>query len=96
RYLAASLALMDAELDAAQTKDARSAAIWSHLGRVRQVEVRERAELEVGRGTVSDLTEAQSSVADAEYLLEKESTLGSAEPNANPPAPVKQPAVRPS
>ncbi|HEV3167774.1 MAG TPA: RNA polymerase sigma factor [Isosphaeraceae bacterium] len=90
RYLAASLALMDAELDAAQTKDARSAAIWSHLERVRQVEVRERAELEVGRGRVSDLTEAQSSVADAEYLLEKESTLGSAEPNANPPAPAKQ------
>jgi hypothetical protein len=94
RYLAASLALMDAELDAAQTRESRIAAIRAHLERVRHVEVRERAELEVGRGTVSDLTEAQSSVADAEYLLEKDSTLGSAEPNAIPPAPAKHPPDR--
>ena len=72
RLLGASQTLMEAEVDVARTPEERLAPIRAHLERIKEVEKREKAELEVGRATTSDLFEAQTQRLDVEFRLAKE------------------------
>jgi hypothetical protein len=50
--------------------DADRLAVWQrHVDRVKEIEKREKAELELGRGMVSDLLEAQARRLEAELDL---------------------------
>ncbi len=50
--------LKDAEVLAAATQDERVAAVEAYLNRVKEVEKRERSELDLRRGTTADVEEA--------------------------------------
>jgi hypothetical protein len=69
RYLDASSQLMQAEIQASQTRDARIAAARAHLARLKQVEANERQELETGRGTSADVAETELRRIQAELEL---------------------------
>jgi RNA polymerase sigma factor (sigma-70 family) len=81
RILGASQALMDAEIDATGEPAARLAAIRAHLGRIKQIEAREQAELELGRATAADIVEIQTGRLDTEYRLAKEAAVAEARPS---------------
>jgi RNA polymerase sigma factor (sigma-70 family) len=69
RFVDASKQLELAELRLAKT-DADRLAVWQrHVDRVKEIEKREKAELELGRGTISDLLEAQARRLEAELDL---------------------------
>ncbi len=72
RYVGASRALMEAERDAAETKEARVAVVRGHMARLKRIAEGERANLEKGRSTAADVAEIQAELLDAEYLLAKE------------------------
>jgi RNA polymerase sigma factor (sigma-70 family) len=74
RYLDASEQVRVAEGLVAKTREARIAAAQAHLDRVKSVMEREKAELDVGRGTVADVAEAQhrSDLAELELLQAQE------------------------
>lgn len=59
RFIEASRQVALAETEAATTHEGRVAAAKAHLARLEEVERRERSELEVGRGTVADVAEAE-------------------------------------
>ena len=71
RLLDASKTLMDAKLDVAEPAE-RKAAIVAHLDQIKEIETREKAELEVGRATTADVLEAQTHRLDIEFRLAKE------------------------
>lgn len=62
RYIEASRQVRDAESRVANTKDQRIAAARAHLDRVSEVLNRETSELSEGRGTISDVTEAEEAL----------------------------------
>ena len=66
RYLDASHALMDAEIQASNTREGRTTAARAHLDLVKKVEANERLELKAGRGTLADVTEAEQHRLQAE------------------------------
>ena len=74
RYLDASDQVRAAEIRVATTREARIAAAQAHLDRVQSILKREKAEVEVGRGTVADVAEAQLrlDVAEMELLQSQE------------------------
>jgi hypothetical protein len=59
RYLEACRLLALAETEAATTHEGRVAAARTHLARLEEIVLRERSELEVGRGTPADVAEAE-------------------------------------
>jgi RNA polymerase sigma factor (sigma-70 family) len=70
RYLDAAAELKNAELLAASTHEERVAAVTAYLGRVAEVEKRERSELEIGRSTTADVAEAAFYHVKAELELD--------------------------
>jgi RNA polymerase sigma factor (sigma-70 family) len=74
RYIDASRLLMVAEIDAATTHTQRVAAARAHLKRAEEIAKHEQSELDVGRGTVSDLAEARLAQAQAEVEVKKVET----------------------
>jgi RNA polymerase sigma factor (sigma-70 family) len=77
RYIDAGTELARVELLAAKTDAERRAARQRQMDLAKQVEAREQADLEVGRGTVADLAEARQRRIQAEYDMiagEKEDT----------------------
>jgi RNA polymerase sigma-70 factor (ECF subfamily) len=69
RFLAASESLERVELLAAKGFAERRAVRKRHVDRLKEILNREQAELQVGRGTVADVTEAQLAFAEAEYTM---------------------------
>lgn len=60
--------------------DADRLAVWQrHVDRVKEIEKREKAELELGRGTVSDLSEAEAWRLEAELNLKLSQQRGAGE-----------------
>jgi outer membrane protein TolC len=80
RLADASRSLMQAERDAADAKAARAEAARAHYARLKKILDREKAELEVGRATTADVTEAEQALLDAEYALAKELEAPEAKP----------------
>jgi RNA polymerase sigma-70 factor (ECF subfamily) len=79
RFIAASQRLMEAEHLAAKTDAERLAALKRHVGLLKEVENRERAELVIGKGTQADVAEAVQSRVEAEIQLEDAATSSKAE-----------------
>ena len=73
QLLEASQRLMDTEIDAADTSDARPAAIRAHLARIEEIEKHERAELAIGRSSTADIMEIENRHLDTEFRLARES-----------------------
>jgi hypothetical protein len=71
RFLAASQELMLVERMLSRTQEEALAAIQRHLNRLREIEMREEAEVKAGRGTAADVAEAHQSRLQAEVLLKK-------------------------
>ena len=71
RFLDASSGVMEAEILLATTRLERVNALEKHLAMVKDVEARERSELEVGRGTTADVAEAKQARERAELDLIK-------------------------
>jgi hypothetical protein len=71
----ASRQVMLAETAASATKDERVAVAKTHLDRMTELLQRERAELEIGRSTVADVSEAEFAREDAaiDYLQARQS-----------------------
>jgi RNA polymerase sigma factor (sigma-70 family) len=67
RYLDASQQLFSAELGLSRTPETRAAAAKAHLDRLDEIVTRERAELEAGRGTSADVSEAEMARAPVTY-----------------------------
>jgi hypothetical protein len=67
RYLEACRLLALAETEAATTHEGRVAAARTHLARLEEIVLRERSELEVGRGTPADVAEAELARERAEH-----------------------------
>jgi outer membrane protein TolC len=72
---------MQAERDATDAKAARVEAARAHYARLKQTLDREKAELEVGRATTADVTEAKQALLDAEFALAKELEAPEAKPS---------------
>jgi RNA polymerase sigma factor (sigma-70 family) len=70
RFLDASKQFQLAELTAAKTHPERLAAMQRYVNRLVEIEKREKAELEVGRGTIADVAEASYRRAEAQLDLE--------------------------
>ncbi len=75
RYLDASAQLMAWETQLATNRAERVAVVERHLERVRNVEAREIIELDAGRSTPADLSEAKLATDKAELDLIRVSTL---------------------
>jgi hypothetical protein len=71
RFVAASDRLMEVELMVAPTDDERFKAIERHVGRLKEIEARERTELKTGRGTVADVAEITQARLESEVRLKK-------------------------
>lgn len=69
RFVDASKQLALAELRLAGTDADRLEARQRHVDRIKKIESRERAELEIGRGTIADVTEAHERRLEAELDL---------------------------
>ena len=69
RYVDASKQLELAELRTAQTHGDRLVIMQRHVDRLKEIERREKAELETGRGTVADVSEARERRLQAEVDL---------------------------
>jgi hypothetical protein len=69
RFVKASASLLDVECLVSETKTERLKALREYVERAKQIEAREQAENEVGRGTLADLTEARLHRLQAEYQL---------------------------
>jgi RNA polymerase sigma factor (sigma-70 family) len=76
RMMDASRTLMDAEIDAGETRADRLAAIRAHAERLKQLEELEKASTEDGKGVVAQLEVIQNGLVDAEFLLAKASAPG--------------------
>jgi capsule polysaccharide export protein KpsE/RkpR len=76
RYIDASRQLMLAESAVSATREERLAAAKAHWDRTVEIQTRERAELEAGRGTVADVAEAGLAQEEAavEYLQARQSS----------------------
>ena len=75
RFIDAVARLEKVELMIARTDAARGAIRDRHLSLLEEIEKREKAALEVGRGTVADVSEARERYLEAEYerkVIEKE------------------------
>jgi RNA polymerase sigma factor (sigma-70 family) len=77
RFIEACRELELAQLMIAQTDAERTAIKQRHIAILKEIENREKAELEVGRGTVSDLSEAMQRRVQAEAALKSEQDLPS-------------------
>jgi RNA polymerase sigma factor (sigma-70 family) len=71
RFVAASDRLMEVDLMIARTDDERLTAMERHVGRLKEIEARERTELEAGKGTVADVSEITQARLEAEVMLKK-------------------------
>jgi RNA polymerase sigma factor (sigma-70 family) len=69
RFLDASAQLGLAELRTAQTRENRLATAQRHIDRLKEIERREKAELDAGRATVADVAEAHYQRVQAEVDL---------------------------
>jgi RNA polymerase sigma factor (sigma-70 family) len=69
RFLTASESLERVELLAAKGFAERRAVRKRHVDRLREIVNREQAELQVGRGTVADVAEADLALKEAEYTM---------------------------
>ena len=69
RFVDASKQLALAELRLARTDADRLEARQRHVDRIKKIESRERAELEIGRGTIADLSEVHERRLEAELDL---------------------------
>ncbi|HEV3163699.1 MAG TPA: sigma-70 family RNA polymerase sigma factor, partial [Isosphaeraceae bacterium] len=69
RVTAMSRLWLDAQREANPKPAEQIAAFQAHLDRMRQIEKKERAELEVGRGTTTDVSEAEYYRREAELWL---------------------------
>jgi tRNA A-37 threonylcarbamoyl transferase component Bud32 len=71
RFCRASKFLLESQCDVSAKEDDQIAAFKAHLDRMRTIETREEAELEMGRRTIGDVAEAHYYRREAEYLLER-------------------------
>jgi hypothetical protein len=69
RFVMASERLMEVERMIAQTQEERVAALHRHVDRLKELEDRERKEMEQGKSTVADVSEALQAKLEAEVLL---------------------------
>ena len=71
RFAMASKQLMEVERMIARNDSEVLSAMQRHVNRLKEIEDRERAELQVGKGTIADLTEANQNRLEAEVMLMK-------------------------
>ncbi len=69
RFIEASAQSERVELLAAKSDDERRTIRHRHVDRLKEIERRERAELQVGRGTVADVAEARQARLQAEFEM---------------------------
>jgi hypothetical protein len=70
RFIDAGKQFELAELSAARTDAERLAAMQRYVNRLVEIERREKAELEIGRGTIADVAEASYRLAEAQLDME--------------------------
>lgn len=80
RYIMASQHVMEVERSVSRTDVDRLAAIQRHVDRLREIEQREKAELNQGKGTIADVAEIQEQLLEAEVLLKKSRMRASPDP----------------
>jgi hypothetical protein len=71
RFVTACDRLMEVERLVARNDSEALAAMQRHVNRLQEIENRERAELEVGKGTIEDVAEITQNRLEAEVMLMK-------------------------